>query len=341
MIIDKPIEELLLDVNSINLESSERVDDQHTVHAGNISLVDDKNYVFSEIKSVAEPHPLSCVDGGNAPIMNYGTLVIELNKVINVDCPVQGESTRLGPFKFLSLTYTVNDSVNTKLYHTEAGLAFSPRQLEPKELRGQSQTYVLAGRARRVMELLFAAHIISIRRPRVLLLDGSLGHTFDRAEINALDTLLETALNSGVTLTALTKVSSILYRGEPITHHVNRLAKRIGLKHFYTMVGTARRGGNHTETQLYVVRLNSLAKKPYLLEVYNSGDSDAVARLMYTLAFNSNNIALPGYPQGLALADRYARVTAEEANTVKTVLNKHREIPLISEAYAHDLLDYW
>ncbi len=341
MIIDKPIEELLLDVNSVNLESSENVDDQHTVRAGNISLVDDKDYIFSEITSVAEPHPLSCVDGGNAPILNWGTLVIELNKVVNVDCPVQGESSRLGPFKFLSLTYTANENVNTKLYHTEAGLAFSPKQLEPKELRGQSQTYVLAGRARRVMELLFAAHIISIRRPRVLLLDGSLGHTFDRAEINALDTLLERALNSGVTLTALTKVSSILYRGEPITHHVNRLAKKQGLKHFYTMVGTAHRGGNRTVTQLYVVRLSSLAKKPYLLEVYNSGDADAVARLMYTLACNSNNIAIPGYPQGLALADRYARVTAEEANTVKTVLSKHREVPLISEALAHDLLDYW
>ncbi|MEM0119924.1 MAG: hypothetical protein QW688_00545 [Thermoprotei archaeon] len=332
---------MVSELSTISLDSSENIDEQSVIHAGNIELVDDKRYVFLKIKGMSTPQPFTCVDGGNSPIINFGSLVVELNKVVGVKCPVQGEPTRLGPFKFLNLTYASGGSVNTKIYHREAGLSFAPKQLDPKVLRGQSQTYVLAGRARRVMELLLATYIIFSGQPKVLLLDGSLGHTFDKAEINALNNLFDTATRSGVILAALTKVSSILYRGEPITHHVNRIAVKQGLKHYYTMVGKAYRGEMNTETVLYVVKLNSLAKKPYLLEVYNAVDEDSAANLIYTLARNANNIAIPGYPQALALADRYARVTAEEVSLIKTLLGKHREVPLIGEAYAHELLGYW
>ncbi len=340
MLLDVPLQELLADVNSLVLESSETLDEGVVLTHRNIYLAGDQEYVFSPIKDAGN-YGEWCVDGGNAQVISYGGLVVELNKVAAIEHDGGSGARSHGPHKFLSLTYNVGDEIHTKLYHDERALVFLPKKLEPKHIRGQSETYILSGRARRVAEQLFAAHIVGTRSPQLVVLDGTLGHTNDRAEISALDSLFKVAKNSGTILCALTKSSTLMRGAEPLTHHVWAMARQRGLKHFYAWVGRARRGDAAVETQLYVVRLSSLAKKAYLLEVYNAETEEEVSRLMYTLASDANNVTVPGYPYGLALADMNARVHGvEEAGMVRLVLGKHTEIPIIGEAYAHQQLDF-
>lgn len=333
MIFDELIEEILGDISSAGLEDLEDVDGSVFVPR-NIRLFDEEDYRFFGLEARVEPKPFICVDGGNAEVMGYGGFVVEYNKVVGFD----SFGGRLGPYKFLSLTRVAKGFVETKIYHKERALGFAPKQLEPKAMR-LGEAYSLTGRARRVMEQLFAAQLVSERGPEMVVLDGSLGHTNDRAEIDALDTLFERAREQGAVVAALAKTTSITRMGEPITQRASRLARQRGLRHFYVEVGWANRGSRGYRTRLFVVRLNSLAKKAYLLEVYDPSGPGDVSGLVYSLASNSNSVALPGYPQGLVWADRHAHVSVEEVEHVKIALTKHTDNPIVAEAFAHRLLD--
>lgn len=342
MIFDGLIDEVLADIRSARLDEFEGLEESLYVPR-NIQLLEEGSYRFREVRVGGDVWPFTCVDGGNATVMGYGGLVVEFNKVAGVEFSGVGRLRRHGPYKFLSLTYISQDSpdsrrVDTKIYHCEEGLRFAPRRLEPRLLRAGSET-ILTGRARRVMERLFASHLVSELGPRMLVLDGSLVHANDRAEIDALDGLLEKALERGVIVGALTKSSSINHRGEPLTHRVDRLARRLGFRHFYVEVGYARRGGKGFETRLYVVRLNSLAKKAYILEVFNVAGEEEVSSVVRALAANSNNVALPGYPQALAWADISSRIREAELDALKIAFRKRKGDPVVDEAFAHMLLD--
>lgn len=348
MILDEQIDELLGDLASVRLEGFEGLDESVCVPR-NIRLVGEEEYSFREVRVGVgvDAQPYVCVDGGNAPVMSYGGFLVEFNKVVGVEALGGGSTRRLGPHKFLSLTYVVQApgggrSVNTKIYYKGEDLWFAPRELEPKFLGADSEAN-LSGRARRVVEHVFAAHIVSHTKPWMVVLDGSLGHTNDRAEIDALDRLLEEAGGNGVVVAALAKSSSIMFGGEPLTQRVERLALKRGLRHFYVHIGRARRGsGGGFETQLYVVKLNSVARKAYLLEVYYPDGGGDVSRVVSALAANSNNVALPGYPQALVLADRYSHVYLhEEVGVVKMAFRKRFDNPIVREAFAHELLDQW
>ena len=63
--------------------------------------------------------------------------------------------------------------------------------------------------------------------------------------------------------------------------------------------------------ELLIVKLHASSEYTFLLEIYDK-QSEFKDLITSNLAFNSKDAVFPGYPYGLILVDRFARVSNEE-----------------------------
>jgi hypothetical protein len=338
--VDDELERLKRDLAAlINLGQVEESDDSHIYAHRDITLFDEPE--FFEIGGEVEDYKMGFVDGGNHSFFAYGPLIMELNRLAYVVYRGTDRLSRSGPHNFLSLTYLVNGEVKTKIYGDK--LPFMLEELEPRKtgLGHAFETIRLGGRARRIMELNYAAYAAKTDSTEAVILDGNLGHGNDEAELASLVELFNVSQRSGVTVVGFTKRTSLMIEGLPVTYFVDKVARAKGLDYYSALIGKAVRGdpsSNYVETQLFVTKLNSRGVKPYLVEV---GLAKDVAKLFKALAANSTNVYAAGYPLGLVEADRIARIqTSIEGRMLKLKLQQHlKGSPLLNEGFAHDLLD--
>lgn len=282
---------------------------------------------------------VSYIDGGSVPVVDFGPLLVELNRVVAVRYNALEMQPNPTAWMYLSLTTLKDHKVETKTYPI---IGDAPGDLVPFNIGVNEFTYGmrLSGRARRAGELSAACH--ETRQADAVVLDGGLGHGGDPSEIKGLSEMAECAKKEGVGVCGFVKRTTLTVKGFPVTYFADEVAKKAGRDHYIAKVGEATRAltpyGADLLNHLYAAKLSSRAFKPYLIEAF---PSESLEVLLWNLRVNSTSVGSPGYPLGLVSADRYAGIDyGSEGKIVKLRLASILGgSPILGEASSHDLLD--
>ena len=169
----------------------------------------------------------------------------------------------------------------------------------------------------------------------IVVLDGTL-ETFGSKEQKGMELLKAEAAAKGMHLGAVAKTCSLLTgSGSPLIAAAE--AASIGRTGF---IAVAEGMAERHMAQIAVARLNSSATHLFRIECGSDMGNFAAA-----LAAQSNDLAFPGYPYGLIMADRFARISESETELTKAKMAATADEQLkglISQAKAldaHSILD--
>lgn len=319
---------------------------------GNVATISDSD--FRPIPHMDEPAAAAYVDGGNSMICRTPMFVASMNRVYC--CAFRGEE-RLeepAPPRVQFLTLMVNMPAGRGMERefeifTEGGMhgeyvptvdsveAAAAATSDGKEHR-------LHSIARGMAEWHMAAMVA--RRMGVgdmVVMDGSLNAWGDIEKTLMLDAR-NTARESGAVLCGLSKTTDLMMvSGRPLANHA--------MEHgpegpWYVRLGDARGGADSDIPVTFVVKLHPASKYVYRLDVDGGAldriGADGTERLMASLAANSSDMHIPGYPYGLVDADRFAQVRNDEAARYGAIL-KALLIPNVRDTLdmrsQHDMLN--
>lgn len=174
-----------------------------------------------------------------------------------------------------------------------------------------------AGMARRILELAAAKAIAkelashySGTAKKLVVLDGTL-ETFNSREKSEMESLLASAAADNITIGAVAKTCSLLTKdGKPLIASADEIS---GGKKGYALVSTEE--NRPDKATAAIARLNQAASYLFRVEATAAGHFD---ELLAALESQSNDVAFPGYPYGLIMADRFARVSDNDAEITKS-----------------------
>ena len=276
---------------------------------------------FAPIPDTEHPAVAAYVDGGNGVIFRTPMFVASLNRVY---CSVfHGDTRHQSPIprvQFLSLIRNVP---------TENGVArrfavFGDGPCVPgaesvegaARAAGKGAENRLHALARGMAEWhMAAAAARGMGSGGIVVMDGSLA-AWNNIEEHLMLDVFHTARDRGVVMCGLSKTTGLLMdSGRPLADYTMDCGPEgpwyVPLGDIWT--GTnADAGGSGT----CIVKLHPKSRYAYRLDV----DADALARLgrkgteriLASLAANSGDAHIPGYPYGLVDADRYAQVRRDE-----------------------------
>lgn len=326
---------------------------------------------FSPIKHVESGRRIAFLDGGNQEIIGAPNFSIQVNRIYF--CIFDGEK-RISPetipnkIEFFSATYSVfrdrqvhydtiilplEDSY-AKYIPSEADLSFN--SVDRSVMQGNMRAGIsrVASIARRFGEWEYSKHVIDneLQTGDVFVADGTLQAAFTN-ESQYVDRLCESARRSGVIVTGLSKTCSLFTdTGLSLIGAIRLMAEQSKVAFpawvYHPIVDIF----NPTHrASLYIVKLNQSADRIYRYEIFQDqaekmSDED-MNEVLSRLSENSRDVALPGYPYGLIVADEHARVRYNEMDGYQVMLlsemsksgNWEKFKRYIRATDTHDVLD--
>ena len=191
--------------------------------------------------------------------------------------------------------------------------------------------------ARRLAETKAAQNAVMRKKSRFVVLDGTL-EAFNAAEMRAIAELMAAAADNHVIIGSVAKTCSLLTdSGKPLLEAVQGIA---GNNEGYIIVAEGL-NERHKAT-VAIARLNNSSNYLFRVEAANQ---EELSQLTSMLAGQSNDLAFPGYPYGLIMADRFARISENDAELTKfkiaaTATAEMKELLKQEKALdAHSVLD--
>jgi len=335
--------------------------------------------IFPLIKDNFHPIPvpkkspkIAYIDGGNQELLGAPEYSAQLNRVyFNIfqnKKRVEIKSDIPQRIEFLSLT---NSKLDDKGVYFETTLSPVDKKffkyLPPeKYLKGsakdeniaaasQAGMERMASKSRRFTEWSVAEHLIEseLSKGDIIVRDGSLqtAHTFESKYVNE---IFSKAIDNGIIFTGLSKTCRLTTTTQmSLIASIQRLAEESNMGHdkLWAYYPIAKMKGDEHKALIMVVKLNGFAYSPFRFEILREQaenmDDNQILEVISSIANQSNDISLPGYPYGLIDADQWARVKNEEIEAYKTRLFSElsktgywRKIqPHIRAVDAHDRLD--
>ena len=194
---------------------------------------------------------------------------------------------------------------------------------------------------RRSSEIKFATEMMEeVPRDSVAVLDGSL-EASNAMEKTQLEGLYKAASAMGVSVAAISKTTGLrTERGESYPAMLNERAGS-GKWHYHPVVSI--RSEDHKAEMLFA-KFHEKSGHVFRTDV-RSNNKESVPAIAAELAENSRDLTFPGYPYGLILADKLARVSERETGVIKARLaaaagNKWSKIKAhLAAGNAHEILD--
>ena len=194
---------------------------------------------------------------------------------------------------------------------------------------------------RRSSEIRFATEMLEeLPRGGIAVLDGSI-EAANKMEKTHLEEFYGAASVNGVNVSAVSKTTGLVTeKGEPYPAMLSERAA--GRKWYYHPVASIRSEDHRAE--MLFARLHEKSEHAFRIDLY-SGNRESIPGIVGELAENSRDLTFPGYPYGLVLADRLARVSEREAGRLKARLaatagNRWSEIKVhLAAGNAHEILD--
>lgn len=295
------------------------------------------------------PQHIAFIDGGNAELIRAPHLSLQLVRTCGItygiaDGILKREETRRQEFFVLvkavrkpKLMYEAHLLGTGKALHfnpTDRSLLIGMKRAEPS---------AIGGIVRRFSELGLAGELASgLNEGDAMVLDGTLEATYP-GEREVLEKAVQAASEKGVMFTALAKRCSLLTQeGRPLLNAIGSLAKTTGTWRCEFARGTT----TEHNARLFALKLHLKARHLFRLDVHESTfDESRFNALLAGLALHSREATFPGYPYGLIEADKMARVSNNQRNYHKSLLEarlgkRWQELEkTMSNLDAHDILD--
>lgn len=281
---------------------------------------------------------IAFVDGGNSQIIK--TPAAELQRIRTAAVITSAKKlTEVAQKEGYLLAKLQPDSsgklhFNAKL--TDSTLEISNSDVEGINIGG-NELAKFCEAARRLAEIKAAESAVKKLDGGFAVLDGTL-EAFAESEKEALEGLFAAADDRNITIGAVAKTCSLMAdSGEPLIEAAERISSG---KEGYILV--AEGISERHNAAVAVARLNSSASHLFRAEARSAND---VGKLLAALKNQSNDVAFPGYPYGLIMADRFARISDNDTDVTKakiraTADGETRKLLQSEKALdAHSILD--
>ncbi|HLG24689.1 MAG TPA: DNA double-strand break repair nuclease NurA [Candidatus Nanoarchaeia archaeon] len=299
---------------------------------------------FHEIKEDWTDKTVAFVDGGSAEIVGSANFSLNIIRICFV-CYKGNKKIIHGKKEFLLLVNAENKdgeiSYKSSFFGDGADLSeLSFSSFDKTLMKGVNRAEIgsIANAVRRFSELLLAKSMSDGKKADIIVLDGNLQCTLTN-EKKYMDSLQKSCSENGVVLSALAKTSSLFTdKGNILTSAIASAGEK-GLW-FYNPVAEIKSPSHKAE--MYFAKLHENSRHVFRLEVYNEQKKYAFD-VISAVASSCNDAVFVGYPYGLVEADRAARVTNQEKESMKTVflgkLKGNDISKYINSKNAHEILD--
>ncbi|MBW2996411.1 hypothetical protein KY332_03865 [Candidatus Woesearchaeota archaeon] len=275
---------------------------------------------FIDVKKINEGR-IAFVDGGQAELLKGSNFSLQFIRVGGL--VFDGKDKKSIVNEFFVLISMDGDEYKTEVFVVKGdgvdNISINSFDGTIKEGKDRGNVSKVGGIVRRFAELELAGRVV--RNVSAVVLDGSL-----KAMVKGEEEKLEKLFEKGI-VCGLAKTSKIIEDGRCV---LSRLNGREG----EWCYGLGERE--------YVVRLNK--NSDYVFE-FNINRKDKMMDVLGMLAGQANDAVFPGYPYGLLMADKIARVSNEEKEYLLTLFKAHAGSKWnkikngLNVVNAHDVLD--
>ncbi|RMW37180.1 MAG: DNA double-strand break repair nuclease NurA [Nitrosopumilus sp.] len=290
---------------------------------------------FCEIKQTESPRKIAFVDGGDGPLEESPNYLITINRVYY--SLFQGkkrikpkENPRVQFFSYVTSNIETVDgkknvSYNTRLFpHSSEDKKYLP--LESDLTSNTESTSVLQGArlnslGRRFAEWQLAIHVVEseLSAGDMLVVDGSLQTNF-KNEIKYAKRLYDLAMKKGVIICGLAKTSRLITEsGDPLLARVAEIAEDVSFGKWHVKI--AEEVSSDDRGFMMAVKFHEKSRFVFRFEIlreqFEAMNEEEINSVLDSLAQNSQDVAMIGYPYGAIDADRFAQVRMDELNMYK------------------------
>lgn len=304
---------------------------------------------FHEIKPMNSNSKIAFIDGGNMEIMGGADFSLHLARVY---CTIYKNNKRIKSKKseFYVLASAFADGKEIK-YRAEifpenaaalekGFLVFDSFDSTIREGNNRLRIPKICEIVRKFAEINAAAEITKeLERGDIIVRDGSLQATVTN-ESKLLDELYKKTAEKNIIVTALSKTSTLLTdKGNSLSAAIKNISPK-GKWHYHPV---AEASNPDHRAEIFFIKLNEKSRHVFRFEVYKENGFD-INKILSLLSENSKDPTFIGYPYGLIEADKFARVTEEEAKSrrMKFMFLSGKEWADIGEREsavdAHDML---
>ena len=295
---------------------------------------------FAEIPDTDEPRRIAFVDGGNATLAEAPSFLIGMNRVyyslfrgdkrqrparqprieffscVTARPPATSPDTAgaSGRGGYSTVLFARNGADSGRL-PSGAELDAS---LDGAGGRGASRDSLLET-PRQLAEWAAAGFAIDneLKRGDMVVMDGTL-QTSSMRETEFVKPIYAKAIDKGVVLCGLAKTSTLVAAdGLPLISRASELAEAAGLGGRRWFVGVCDHATDNDMGYTYIARFHERSRYVFRLgllsEQHKDMSGNEVESVLASIAANSRDISMPGYPYGAIDADRFAKVRKREA----------------------------
>lgn len=294
---------------------------------------------FVEIKDIQNPRKIAFVDGGDGILEESPNYMIVINRVY---FSMFSGKKRVYPtnlkrrIEFFS--YVVSEinktesgksiSYNTKLFaYNKKDEEYLP-DIEDLKSKTEGTTILQGSRlvslARRFAEWNLACKIVEkeLSKGDMIVMDGSLQTNF-KNEIKYAKRLYDIAMEKEVIVCGLAKTSRLVTEsGDPLLARVTEISEKTNFGRWYVPV--AEEVSADDKGFMLATKFHPKSKHVFRFEIlreqFNSMTDYEKNEIVASLAANSGDISMLGYPYGAIDADRFAQVRMNELGKYRGML---------------------
>lgn len=322
-------------IEELGTHLSQRVHSDVVLNNGKGRQFPIKPSEFSEIKLVDAPRRIAFVDGGDGILEESPNYLITINRVYY--SIFQGKkrikpksNPRIQFFSYVTSNISESDGAKQVIYDTKLfAHSVDDKRFLPSESDLSSYTErasVLQGAklnslGRKFAEWKLATNVVEseLNPGDVLVMDGSLQTTF-KNESKYAKKLYDTALEKDVIVCGLAKTSRLITEsGAPLLARIAEISEDVAHPRWYVRV--AEEVSRYDEGFMLAVKFHPKSRFVFRFEIlreqFKNMSSDDLNSVLGSLAENSQDVAMVGYPYGAIDADRFAQVRLDELNMYK------------------------
>lgn len=298
---------------------------------------------FVEIKQTENPRKIAFVDGGDGILEESPNYMIVINRIY---FSMFAGKNRIRPSRlksriefFSSVVSDISKTENTKSisYNTRL-FPYDKNDAEylPDESdltsKTESTTILQGSRlvslARRFAEWKLAYKIVEseLTKGDVIVMDGSLQTNF-KNEMKYAKKLYDLAIEKGVIVCGLAKTSRLVTEsGVPLLARITEISEQVNFAKWYIQV--AEEVSSDDKGFMLAVKFHPKSKHIFRFEIlreqFNEMSQGEKNEVLASIAANSGDISMLGYPYGAIDADRFAQVRINELDMYRGIVKAEK-----------------
>ena len=288
---------------------------QGNVHLdGNIVPVSSEN--FHKLEKLESNKKIVFIDGGNAELFSAADFSLHFVRTCGL---IFKNNKKIDSIKeeFYVLVNAVEEKgklmYKAKIFSLKGKneeIAFNSDDQTLKDGVNRSEISKIGNIVRRFAELTLANKVID--KADIVVLDGSL-KTSIVGESVYMQRIYDKAIEKNVIISSLCKTNRIFT--DKGGCFISQLETDFDQWYYHPVIEL---NNKKHQAELSFVKLNKSSEYVFCFEIFKN-QKENLKEILSMLANNSNDAVFPGYPYGLILADKFARVSNEEREYLLTV----------------------